>query len=395
MSLRNYQFNQKVKFQIKDKTPFIYKSLRLVLGFFITVFKYKKISLDPKMINYIMYCNWSEAQLKTLYRNDHSHRNPLKLGVITTQKIEPRSLPEYYHYNPTLQLQNGIIRVFWRVSGYSLSLHTDELGRWNGSKAKKTEYFERIATGVLDAKAELNFGQISQESVLPEIEIVNRVEILNALGLKDIELYVEDPRAHEGSNRYLTACTRIGEIGNSFYRMIVIDLAKNTGKIVSSPDSRKMEKNWVVIEELENCLLFLNQSKPLLIDRVNLNTGISERLAIQENEILPNSKNLNGGSPFVRFDSKHFIRVARLHFPVYSISDGCRFNVLVLHNLEFKEVARSKPFIFNKLGVEICNGLLVVDDYFYFSWGLDDIEMYVGKCSKIDLMLWFKENLQN
>lgn len=395
MFLRNHQFNQKVKSQIKDKSPYIYERLRLMLGFFVAVFKYKKISLDPKMINYLMYCKWGEAQLSSMYKNDQSHRNPLQLDVITMQKIVPRLLPEYYHYNPTLQLQNGIIRIFWRVSGYSLRLHTDELGRWNGTKAKKTEYFERIATGVLGTNAELNFGQISQESVLPQIEIVNRVEIVKALGLKDVELYVEDPRAHEGSNRYLTACTRFGEIGNSFYRMIVIDLAKNEGIIVSSTDSRKIEKNWVVIEELEDSLLFLNQSKPLLIDRVNLYTGIPERMAIQENKTLPNSKNLNGGSPFVRIDPKHFIRVARLHFPIYSISDGCRFNVLVLHDLEFNEIARSKPFIFNKLGVEICNGLLVLDDFVYFSWGLDDIEMYVGKCSKVDLMLWFNKNLQN
>ena len=54
-----------------------------------------------------------------------------------------------------------------------------------------------------------------------------------------------------------------------------------------------------------------------------------------------------------------------------------------------------KPFVFNKLGVEICNGLMIKDDLVYFSWGEDDLEMYVGRCSKAELMDWFNENLQN
>jgi predicted GH43/DUF377 family glycosyl hydrolase len=395
MSRLNFHFKQKVKLRIKEGSPVLYKNLRLFLGFFIAIFKYKKVSLDHKMINYLMYCKWGEAQLSSLYKNDHSALNPLKLDVITTHQIKPGALPEYFHYNPTLQLQNGNIRVFWRVSAYSLSNHRDEFGRWDGIEAKKSEYFERIATGVLDDTTGSNFGQISQENLLPAIKIVNAEEVSNALGYKDVDLYIEDPRAHEGTDRYLTACVRFGEIGNSFYRMTVIDLARNTGVLVSNPSMRTVEKNWVVIQELDDSLLFLNQSKPLLIDKVNINTGVWERLSIQENKILPNSKNLNGGTPFVQFDAEHYIRVARMHVPIFSVSDGCRINVLVLHNLEFQEVARSKPFIFNKLGIEICNGLLIKDGLVYFSWGFDDYEMYLGRCSKVELMRWFNENLQH
>jgi len=88
------------------------------------------------------------------------------------------------------------------------------------------------------------------------------------------------------------------------------------------------------------------------------------------------------------------MRVARLQFQIYGLG-GCRISVLVLHDLKFKEVARSKPFIFNKLGVEICNGLMVKDDLVFFSWGEDDMDMCVGRCSKAELMRWFNENLQN
>ena len=176
--------------------------------------------------------------------------------------------------------------------------------------------------------------------------------------------------------------------------MLLIDLETNAGIIITSADPSKTEKNWVVINESHDSLFFLAQSKPLIIEKVNIKTGVSERVVLQENESQLSSKNLNGGSPFVKIDSNHFLRVARLQFGIYGIGT-CRISVLVLHDLEFKEVARSKPFIFNNLGIEICNGLMIKDDSVYFSWGEDDVAMYVGRCSKAELMDWFNENLQN
>ena len=395
MSLCKSQFNQRVKSQFKEQLPILYKNLRFVMGFFLMAFAYRKISFDRGIINYFLSCKWGETQLNLLYENSHSHRNPLRLDVIKSQRIQPSVLPEYYHYNPTLQLHDGIIRIFWRVSDYTFLNFQDELGRWNGKNLEDLENFERIATGILDAATESNFGLMSHEVVLPELEVINRVEVAKEIGWEGAKIYIEDPRAHEGIGRWITACARFGKIGKNFYRMIIIDLEKNRGVIIPSSDSNKTEKNWVVICESEDSLLFLNQSKPPLIDKVDIKTGIPERLEIQENINSANYANLNGGSAFVRFDSSHFLRVARLQFPIYPNGGGCRINVLVLHDLEFNEIARSKPFIFTKLGVEICNGLLVIDDFVYFSWGLDDIEMYVGKCSKVDLMLWFNKNLQN
>ena len=395
MRLGKSQFNEKVKFQSKKRLPLLYKNLRLVYGFFLTVFAYKKISFDREIINFFLYCKFGETQLNSLYKNGHNHRNPLRLDIVLPQKIHTSTFPEYYHYNPTLQLQDVIIRVYWRVSDYTFLNFQDKLGRWHGKNLEQLENFERIATGILETNVESNFGVISKEIVLPQISVINGEEVAKAIGWEGANIYIEDPRAHEGTGRYISACARFGQVGKNFYRMIVIDLAKNQGVIIPSSESNKTEKNWVVIRELEDSLLFLNQSNPRLIDKVDVNTGISERLEIEENISRPNCKNLNGGSSFVRLDSKHFLRVARLQFPIYPNGGLCRISVLVLHNLEFTEIARSKPFIFNKLGVEICNGLLVIDDFVYFSWGLDDIEMYVGKCSKVDLMRWFNENLQN
>lgn len=394
MYLRRSQLNQRVKYQFKKRLVILYKNLRIITGFFLTLFVYKKISFHREIINYFLWCRWGESQLNSLYKKDHNHRDPLTINIITKQKIRPSVLPAYFHYNPTLQLQDEIIRVFWRVSDFTFKNFQNEIGIFHNQNLEELENFERIATAVLGTAAGSDFGIISQEVVLPEIDIVNIDEVTREIGREGVELFIEDPRAHEGTGRYLTAHARFGRVGKNFYRMIVIDLETNSGVIVPSSDPSKTEKNWVVIQELEDSLVFLNQSKPAIIDKVNIKTGISERVAIQEIVSRANSKNLNGGSPFVKIDSQHFMRVARLTFPIYGIG-GCRISVLVLHDLEFKEVARSKPFIFNKLGVEICNGLIVKDESVFFSWGEDDIEMYVGKCSKTELMRWFNQNIQN
>ena len=380
--------------QIKVLFPRIHTLWRFLKGFVIAAFVRRKITFDREFTDYVLWCKYGEDQLKSLYKTGNSHRNPLRLNIIATQKIRPSVLPEYYHYNPTLQLENGMIRVFWRVSTFSYVDYFDHLGMYNSFNLDALQNFERIATGLLRSASDSDFGIVTDENVLPEVEIINKVEVAKAIGWEGAKVYVEDPRAHEGTGRYITAIARFGKIEKNLSRMLLIDLATYNGIIIPTLDPSMTEKNWVVIHELEDSLLFLTQSKPLIIEKVNIKTGVSERVTIQENESQLSSKNVNGGSPFVRIDSKHFIRVARLQFGIYGVGT-CRISVLVLHDLEFKEVARSKPFVFNKLGVEICNGLMIKDDLVYFSWGVDDLEMYVGRCSKAELMDWFNENLQN
>ena len=352
-----------------------------------------KIVFNREAINYFLWCRWGEAQLNSLYGAGNSHRKPLKLEVIEQINLQVSTLPEYYHYNPSLKIENGIIRIFWRVSAFSIRDYQDDLGRWQGRGIEDLNHFERIATGVLGHVEDSDFGLIHQQTVLPEIEITNREGSARAIGYEDAQVYVEDPRAHAGSGRYITACARFAKFGEDFFRMIVIDLATNKGSIITSSDLARTEKNWVVIHEFEDSLLFLNQSKPMVVEEVEIKSGFSKRREIQEDNTLDNSTNLNGGSPFVRIDSKHYIRVARLQFPVFPLG-VCRISVLVLHDLDFKEVARSKPFVFNKLGIDICHGLMVKEDLVYFSWGEDDRTMFIGWCKTEELMRWFSENLQ-
>ena len=86
------------------------------------------------------------------------------------------------------------------------------------------------------------------------------------------------------------------------------------------------------------------------------------------------------------------MRVARIKFSIRNIGRA-RLSVLVKHDLNFREISRSRAFVFRETSIEICNGLDYDGSNFYFSWGENDRKMYVGSCAKKDLIDWFESNL--
>ena len=91
-----------------------------------------------------------------------------------------------------------------------------------------------------------------------------------------------------------------------------------------------------------------------------------------------NNPRLNGGSQAVLLNNGNFIRVARRKYawPKYG---WIYFNYFVLHNSNFEEISRSKPFIFEQLGIEICNGLALNDGDLILSWAKNEREVYTSK----------------
>jgi hypothetical protein len=64
---------------------------------------------------------------------------------------------------------------------------------------------------------------------------------------------------------------------------------------------------------------------------------------------------------------------------------------LVFHNSDGQIIRMSKPFLFKKFGFEICNGLTLEGENLLFSWGEDDIRMYVGRIPIQDLLAWAQD----
>jgi hypothetical protein len=92
-------------------------------------------------------------------------------------------------------------------------------------------------------------------------------------------------------------------------------------------------------------------------------------------------KPLNGGSQCIKLKDGSYLRVARKRFAVLGMG-RIHFNYFVHHDAGLTELGRSRPFIFRRLGFEICNGMKLSDTgNIYVTWAQNDREMFVARCS--------------
>lgn len=392
--MKRFKFARNLIPYVKSRTPSLFKFFRLAYAFFYVLKTQNKILLKPTLLEHMLWCRWGEYRLNCLYASDFSSKNPLKLDILETWKIEPTISPSRFHYNPTLYVSGESLVMYWRISSYTILPQMNKYGVFSNEGLEKLENFEAIARANVSFQANSKLPLLLNEEILDNLKIVNTSESECMKARVGTPVYLEDPRAHEGEGRFITAHARFGKVGENFYRMILIDVASKRSIIIPGDDPKKSEKNWVVVSEKSNSLIMLNKGKPQILVEVEMRSGRSTRLISSESIEDAANMNLNGGSSFVLIASKFYLRVARIQLPLFPIGVA-RISVLVMHGLDFRELARSKPFVFNKIGVDICNGMAVLNGSIYFSWGQDDMEMFLGRCSVDELLEWFFANLQN
>jgi len=331
----------------------------------------------------------------------NSVKNPVLIDILKIQRVVPNILPGYFHLNPTLQINGPDITLFWRVSNNELTLDFDKKGRpitELGERISSTD-FENIISGNLhinfDTESEIVIP--SNQSVLPHLHVKNLDAIIKEKDLPSRSFFIEDPRAHKENGRYLTAIIRFGELkknkGLFSTRIVLIDTHDLSATVITSDSDRNIEKNWIVVQELDNSLTMLQHSNPQVLVSVDISNGKAEALLKRASYFVAEPENVSGGTPFLLIDNSFYLRVARLQFTLGSLG-RIRINLLVMHDLEFREISRSTPFVFQELGVEICNGLALNGDRVYFTWGKNDREMFIGSCLKNDLLSWYESHKQ-
>jgi hypothetical protein len=256
--------------------------------------------------------------------------------------------------------------------------------------------------GIISAELSIPFQSILDTPVNQELltilDVSNLDYSIERLKLVNRDLFVEDPRLHPGDGNLITAIARFENFrpnGNrpNHARMILINEIERSGTIVHSDTDKYIEKNWVVIEQLGTELIMLKQSHPQEIVSVDSLTGVAKSITSSESIKDRPSSVLNGGSAFVLIDNAYYMRVARIQIPLPNVGVA-RISVIVMHDLSYREISRSKPFIFQKLGVEVCNGFAYNASSFIFSWGQDDRSMFIASCEKNDLLDWYYNNVQ-
>jgi len=339
-----------------------------------------------------------ESALAQLMGSKRALKNPERIPLIQIQELKPTLHPKLYHYNPTLLNLENSIRVFWRMSNFSDSPDMFRSGR---KKDRKLSSFgdnlliNGVATGELIVNSETHFEEIPcQEIVIPPESDSSKLVISKRTN-SDFALTFEDPRALDSRKDIivLVACesSKIGLDDQKRQQMAIHNLTTGKISLIPSPYGREIEKNWTPIKSERDEILFLYSSSPSIVLR-QFDSGKQE-IEILEDEG-SGRLDLNGGSQFVLVDNSYYFRVARSRFSLKRFWK-VHLSFIVKHDLNFREISRTKPFIFRKYAYEICNGLILRDEHFYFSWGENDEKMYYGKISKENLISWVLKNTEN
>jgi hypothetical protein len=208
----------------------------------------------------------------------------------------------------------------------------------------------------------------------------------------EFQTTVEDPRAVCTDeillllNTWKTPKTK----GNSKPGPMALYNAANQDLILLDlPEETLIQKNFTIINSEKNVIRLLKSSNPhtvLEFDKSNGNL-------IKKIEHKLNKKSfLHGGSPFVLVDDEYYFRIARQRFNLKNLFK-IHLSYLVMHDLTFNEIARTKPFILQNYAFEVCNGLVELENNFILSWGENDEKMYLGVIGKKDVIRFFHENI--
>jgi hypothetical protein len=349
-----------------------------------------KTKIYPKIRNYITWnLEWRKdtKSIGHLMGRSIPKEKPLLLNFEYIQEITTSLRNDLFNYNPTLVLHNKQLKIFWRISNCSTSPKTD----WRGITKNvypKIGKIEGIGTGELIFDSE-TISLINEEIAIPISS--NHFEHLEN-PYPGFQSTLEDPRAicTDEILLLLNTCQIPNSGGDPRNGLMALYNCANKDLILLNlPEESSVQKNFTIINSNRNVIRLLKSSNPHTVLEFDKNNGnLVKKLENKQN----NKSFLHGGSPFVLVDNEYYFRIARQRFNLKNLFK-IHLSYLVMHDLTFNEIGRTKPFILQNYAYEICNGLVEIENNFHFSWGENDKKIYVGVISKRDLIRFFHENI--
>ena len=323
---------------------------------------------------------------------------PLDLPVIPLRemyKLRTEIEPFFYHYNPSILFKSNRLYICWRVSNYKGSPNVN----WAKENVLSKSAFDpktfrnAIALGEItdfdiSAHSDIENQRLANELVefAPRLEsITSNTDVRNVSTLIDPKFLGNDIDLILGNFESWT------ESSNGKYSvkqsMGVLNLKEKSQCVLIPYQESSGEKNWSYVESTEDSFKFLRSSSPHVVLSVQKSLPYTVVNVELESSIKPFA---NGGSNFVLVDDSYFLRIARYRFS----SKGrfnCHINIVIQHDLNLIEISRSKPFIFQVFGYEICNGFQLHGGEFVFSWGENDESMFLGSIEKRTFLHWLEQ----
>jgi hypothetical protein len=359
------------------------------------LFLYHSFAISMELTRVLRAHILSEKSLKEHWLCKYDYRTPLRIEKMHIKELVlNRYTTGEFNYNPSIKRSNNIFEVYWRKSSYAVPLQSSSNKFDLSRNYDSGNEFEKIMYGTFRFNEDTSKIKIRNQKTL---EIKNVHKVNGSTGrrekLKEV-FYFSDPRLHSSKSKFITSVVQYthksSDNNGLFTGMALINRITRSAVLINSSDNSLIEKNWIVAKEQANDLIMLKSTNPFILKYIEVNSGqcVRHKTFTNRRKIM---SNLNGGSPFVLVDN-YYMRVARIKFSISNLGRA-RLSVLVKHDLNFREISRSRAFVFRETSIEICNGLDYDGSNFYFSWGENDRKMYFGHCAKEDLIDWYEDNL--
>jgi len=323
---------------------------------------------------------------------------PIDLPLIPlteTYELKPEIEPDSYHYNPSIIFESRDLFICWRVSNFKGSPSVN----W-----AKEDVLEAVKFDPELFRNAVAIGQISNFDIYNHSNIENQRLVTELMGFEkhnpnnqtaydalQVRTLIDPKFINQSTSLILGNFETWTKSPSGKYSvqqtMGILDLQKQ-GKCNLIPYQKTAgEKNWCFIASTGDSFKFLRSSSPETV------LSVQKRLpyAVINEETRFNSKPFaNGGSNFIKVNDECYLRIARYRFSAKG-KYNCHISIIVKHDLNFREVARTSPFIFRVFGYEICNGFQLYDEKFVFSWGENDEKMLLGSIEKHKLLDWLEK----
>lgn len=318
-------------------------------------------------------CKQTYVRIGSLLKD--STLESLKINLIHSRisEVNPESIPGYWQLNPTILKFGEKIYLCWRATNGVFFPVADKLGKMKLEKSTP-QIRNQILIGELDN----------------DFKIMNQRKIHESVGVPSFE----DPRGFDSEDcRFVvgTVVTEEPRHGSGKWKSSVGLLNILTGEIstIDNPKGKQIEKNWAPITFNESSIKLLYSTNPHVVVEINPLSFEVSYSSMSLDSLIPN---VSGGSQFVRLPNGDFLRVGRQRCPVEG-KGLVHFSYLLLYDASLQLLRISRPFIFQKVGFEICNGLMLTKDgSLYFTWGEDDRKLYIMKIKLAEVLSWLDSN---
>ena len=378
----------------RDRFPNFYYLVVRFLSIILALVRYRTIFLNGKRAHGFLQVQKGKAYLNDSWTPLNSIDIPLRLPLQNVNKIEfPICMdPEELilnQFNPCIIALENSIQISWRIS--DIFFHPATIR--NGDPLSKPTGGACNGIGIATIQRDdlFNRAALSAPRILIEPTEFKRSALHKLQDTHGRSLDFEDPRFILDHPELLLLHGRytggVPDRSLPRYDIVVFNLRSNEIKLLIPQYRHRTEKNWVPIyNNIENHVL-LRSTKPfslITVDKEDYHLTEQSWGSADFGEI-------HNGSNFLLLDEELYIRVVRITVNLEGLR-GVRLNFIIMHDLDLKEIGRTKPFLFRAFGYEICNSITEFDDKIFFAWGENDAAGFIGFIDKKTLLSWIMEN---